>query len=99
MNSELPASPPGVVVDVARGAALIRALIRTRFLAGTTAAFLEPAEFAFESARERLPSVFFEALALGCGGTPLELVTLTDEEVDSELLLPSTVVRVAEEPE
>lgn len=74
-------------MDVARGASLIKALLRTRFfLAGSSAALFRPAEVAFASARGRLARVFFGALAFGHGGAPLESVTLLDEEVGSALL-------------
>ena len=99
MKSEFPASPPGVVVEVARGADLINALLRTRFLAGTAAAPLAPAELTFDSARTRLPVGFFGALALGRAGTPLALVALTADEVESELLLTSAKACVAEKLE
>ena len=99
MNSELPASPPGVVVEIARGADLVNALLRTRFLAGTAAAPFELAELAFESARRRLPIDFFGALALRRKGTALEAVPLTDVEAESEFLLPSARACVAEELE
>ena len=79
MNSELPASPLGVVVDVARGAVLVNVLLRARFLAGMTAASLK-------SVRRCLPSVFFGSLALGRRGTPFDPVTLTTDEVESDLL-------------
>lgn len=77
---------------VARGADLINALLRTRFLAGTAAPPLELAELTFESGRRRLPGVFFGAFALGRRGTPLELMAGTDEEAESEWLLPLTCV-------
>ena len=99
MNSELPARLPGVTAAVARGADLINALLRTRFLAGFTAAPVELAELAFESARTRLPSVFFDALAFGRRGTSLLFVAWTDEEVESALLPPSTRACVAEKLE
>ena len=88
MNSELPARLPGVTAAVARGADLINALLRPRFLAGTAAAPLELAELTFESGRGRLPGVFFGALALGGRATPLELMAGTDEDAESEWLLP-----------
>ena len=96
MKSEFPASPPGVAVEVARGANLINALLRARLLA---AAPLALPELAFDSARARLPVVFFGALALGRAGTPLALVALTADEVESELLLTSAKACVAEKLE
>ena len=99
MNSEFPANPPGVVVDVARGADLINALLRTRFLAGTAADAFGSAEVAFESARKRLPRDFFGALTLGRRGVALELFDLPDEEVGSESMLPTTRACVAEKLE
>ena len=77
MNSELSANLPGVVVEVARGADLISALLRIRFLGGTTAALLEATELAFESARLRLPTVFFGA----CAGGAVSTVTSMSEDI------------------
>ena len=99
MNSEFPASPPGVVVDVARGADLVNALLRGRFLAVTAAAPLASAKRVFDSARRRLPVVFFGALALGPAEMPLVLVALIADEVESELLLTSSKACVAEKLE
>ena len=99
MKSEFPASPPGVAAEVARGANLINALLRPRLLTGTAAAPLALGELAFESARTRLPVTFFGALALGRAGTPLVLVALTADEVESELLLTSAKACVAEKLE
>ena len=76
MNSELPASAPGVV----------DALPRMRFLATTTTASFELVELAFESVRRCLPSVFFGSLELVRRGTPLDPVALTDDEVESDIL-------------
>ena len=84
MNPALPANPPGVVVEAARGADLVNALLRARFLTGTTAAPFELGDLAFESARRRLPIVFSGALALRRKGTTLELVALTDDKAESE---------------
>ena len=99
MNSEFPDSPPGVVMEVARGADLINALLRTRFLADTAVAPLALAELAFDPARRRLPVTFFGPLALGRAGTPLVLVALTADEVESELLLTSAKAWLAEKLE
>ncbi len=99
MHSELPTSPLlGLLVKVARGADLVNASLRARFLVGTTAALVELAELAFESAWRRLPRVFFGTLALA-RGTALELVKSTGAEVESELLLPSTKGCVTEKLE
>ena len=88
------------MVEVARGADLINALLRTRFLAGTAAVPFKLAELTPESARGCLPSVFFvDALALERGGAALEVVALTDDKVESELLFPPTRVCIAEKPE
>lgn len=87
------------MVEVARGADLINALLRTRFLAGTAAVPFKLAELTPESARGCLPSVFFDALALERGGAALEVVALTDDEVESELLFLPTRVCIAEKPE
>lgn len=99
INPALPASPPGVVVEVARGADLVNALLRTRFLIGITAAPFELGELVFESARRRLPIVFVGALALRRKGATLELVALTDDKAESELLLTSARPCVAEKLE
>lgn len=77
MNSELPAGPPGAASEVARGAFLINAVVRTRFLAGVITAPSEAIELEFESARGRLTAVFFGSLALGPGGTSFGSATLT----------------------
>lgn len=96
MKSELPARLPGVAVAVARGADLIRALLRTRFLAVTPAALAELAELASESAQARLPCVFFGALPFGYGGTLLESASRTDEDDESDSFLASTRACVAD---
>lgn len=87
------------MVEVARGADLINALLRTRLLAGTAAVPFKLAELTPESVWGCLPSVFFDALALKRGGAALEVVALTDDEVESELLFPPTRVCIAEKPE
>ena len=77
MNSELPASPPSVASELARGAVLINAVVRTRFLAGVVAAPSEAIELVFEFVRGRLTGVFFGSLALGPGGTSFASAALT----------------------
>ena len=99
MKSELSASPPGVVVEVARGADLINALLRGRFLAGTAAAPLALAELAFDPVRRRLPAVFFGTLALVRAEAPLVWVALVIDDVESESLPASAKAYVAEKLE
>ena len=92
MNSELPASPPGVMVEVARGADLNVALLRARFFAGTTVFPVGLAELAsFESAWGRLLTVFFGAF--------LNFVALLEGKVESESLLTSAREYMAEKLE
>lgn len=96
---ELLASAAGVGVEVARGADLVNALLRTRFLTGIMVAPFEFGELAFESARGRLPTVFLGALALRRKGATLESVALTVDKAESELLLTSARPCVAEKLE